>query len=119
MKRLILSLYALLLVLIFNSVSANAAEPNTLEWMRFHYEKKECMIPMRDGVRLYTAVYVPRDNALKSPILIMRTPYGCGYYGPDTYDKIYQSYMSAYLQRGYILVKQDVRGRYRNDYSNP
>jgi hypothetical protein len=40
MKRLILSLYALLLVLIFNSVSANAAEPNTLEWMRFHYEKK-------------------------------------------------------------------------------
>jgi predicted acyl esterase len=59
---------------------------NSLEsHIREHYTKQEHMIPMRDGVRLYTAVYIPRDTSQKNPILIKRTPYGSGPYGSDKY----------------------------------
>ena len=78
------------------------------------YEKNEYRIPMRDGVRLYTAVYSPRDTA-SAPIVILRTPYGCRPYGPDAYPNWDEGYMHAYVERGYIIVLQDVRGRYRSE----
>lgn len=88
-------------------------EPVSQEWIETNYQKQEFMIPMRDGIALYTAVYTPKA-ATNSPILIMRTPYSCGNYG-DRFEKIGNNYMRTYLERGYIYVKQDVRGRYRSE----
>jgi len=46
-------------------------------FIRDHFIKKELMIPMRDGVRLFTSVYVPKDTFSTYPILLKRTPYSC------------------------------------------
>lgn len=76
------------------------------------YDKSEYRIPMRDGVELYTAVYAPRESA-EAPILIFRTPYGCGPYGAGKFPAVLEAgYLRSYVDRGYILVMQDVRGRY-------
>ena len=76
------------------------------------YAKTEYRIPMRDGVELYTAVYSPVE-AVDAPILILRTPYGCGPYGKDRFPAgLERGYLRSYIDRGYILVMQDVRGRY-------
>src|SRR5690349_19430922 len=50
-----------------------------------HYTKYEFRIPMRDGVHLFTSVYVPKDSAHAYPFLIDRTPYSVGPYGADLY----------------------------------
>lgn len=58
--------------------------------VKAHYEKHEYQIAMRDGVKLFTAVYVPRDNSEDHPILLSRTPYSVGPYGADAYrDSLY------------------------------
>jgi uncharacterized protein len=84
------------------------------------YAKLEAMIPMRDGVRLYTAIYYPRDTTQRHPILMMRTPYSSGPYGADTLPGLFRSYPTIptfrdYLRERYILVYQDVRGRYMSE----
>ncbi|MGX5819656.1 CocE/NonD family hydrolase [Chitinophaga lutea] len=84
-------------------------------WLRQHYEKKEVRIPMRDGARLFTAVYAPKDNSVKHPILISRTPYSCAPYGEDKFPALYNRYLMSYLRAGYILVFQDVRGRWMSE----
>src|SRR5690348_12031622 len=53
-----------------------------------HYAKSELMIPMRDGVKLFTIVYAPRDHSQKYPILITRTAYGIPPYGPENYRSV-------------------------------
>ena len=57
-----------------------------------HYQKYEYQIPMRDGVKLFTSVYVPRDSSTTYPLLVVRTPYSAAPYGPDAY--------SSFLGRG-------------------
>ncbi len=85
-------------------------------WVKEHYRKFECMIPMRDGVKLYTAVYAPVDADGSHPILFTRTPYGCGYYGATSYTRnLWNSHWAEYVRRGYIIVYQDVRGRYMSE----
>lgn len=79
------------------------------------YTKTEHRIAMRDGVRLHTTVYAPR-SAEPAPILIFRTPYGCAPYGPGRFpSSLEEGYLRTYLDRGYILVLQDVRGRYMSE----
>jgi len=74
------------------------------------------MIPMRDGIKLFTSIYLPKDQSEKHPILLTRTPYSCAPYGPNKYTDRYSSRGdSAYFQRNYILVWQDVRGRYMSE----
>ncbi|HOG29255.1 MAG TPA: CocE/NonD family hydrolase [Vicinamibacterales bacterium] len=75
------------------------------------YTKHEYRIPMRDGVRLFTAVYVPRDRSAVWPILLTRTPYGVAPYGPDAYKSSLGPSSPEFLRSGYIFVYQDVRGR--------
>jgi putative CocE/NonD family hydrolase len=78
------------------------------------YEKREHRIEVRDGVQLYTAVYAPRGVTGSHPILLRRTPYSCGPYGPDAFPE--RIGPSAVLEEeGYIFVCQDVRGRYMSD----
>jgi putative CocE/NonD family hydrolase len=80
------------------------------EEVKARYTKYEYRIPMRDGKRLFTAVYVPKDTDQRYPILMMRTPYSVGPYGVDRYkDNLGPS--ASFAKEGYIFVFQDVRGR--------
>ncbi|GAB6121576.1 CocE/NonD family hydrolase [Dysgonomonas termitidis] len=74
------------------------------------------MIPMRDGVHLYTAVYAPVDRGEKHPFLLTRTPYSCKPYGvPFFKEALWDSYLYEYLKEEYIYVVQDVRGEWKSE----
>jgi len=78
--------------------------------VRDHYTKREVRVPMRDGVKLFTAIYTPRDTSRTYPILLQRTPYSVYPYGAEAFPE--QLGPSAAFQReGFIFVYQDVRGR--------
>ncbi len=82
-------------------------------FIRDNFDKREVMIPMRDGIQLFTAIYTPKDHSKKYPILIKRTPYSCSPYGADTYSTTFQNMNLAHT--GYIFVVQDVRGKYLSE----
>ena len=97
------------------------AEPRDPEELarvvREQYVKYEYRIPMRDGARLYTVAYVPRQRSRSYPILLQRTPYGVSY-GVDTQPELKTARHAArfapsmlLVREGYIFVHQDVRGR--------
>ncbi len=82
--------------------------------IKAHYMKYEYRIPMRDGVRLFTAVYVPKDTSEKYPILMTRTPYSVAPYGLDKYPpRLGPS--RAFAEDKFIFVYQDVRGRFMSE----
>ena len=82
--------------------------------VRANYTKHEFHIPMRDGKRLFTAVYVPKDDSKKYPFLLNRTPYSVAPYGIDNYrEKLGPS--ELFQKAGYIFVYQDVRGRWMSE----
>jgi len=129
MNRRRLSIIALSLSLAF---AANAQAGTTVETaaadapaaqrdLRASYTKYEYRIPMRDGAKLFTVVYVPKDASKPYPFLINRTPYSAGVYaegelryGEDWYPtQIGPS--KEFEDAGYIFVKQDVRGRYMSE----
>ena len=93
---------------------ADATDPRA-EAIRARYAKFEYRIPMRDGTRLFTSVFVPNDASAKKryPILLARTPYGVDPYGADRYPRVLASEQTE--QDGYIFVQQDVRGRYMSE----
>ncbi|MCH8618966.1 CocE/NonD family hydrolase [Undibacterium sp. TS12] len=89
--------------------------------IREQYTKYEYQIPMRDGTRLFTVVYVPKDSSKSYPFLMSRSPYGSGvyeggqtHYGVDYYPQSLGP-SKEFDQSGYIFVKQDVRGRYMSE----
>jgi putative CocE/NonD family hydrolase len=105
---------ALALLLAPAGVHARPAPPPADHPIKARFTKYEYQVPMRDGVKLFTAVYVPKDAAGKLPILLKRTPYGVGPYGPDQYpDRAGPS--PLFEQGGYILACQDVRGRMKSE----
>ncbi len=83
-------------------------------WMAEHYTKYEFRIPMRDGVRLATRVFVPKDDATNYPIVLTRTPYALKPYGPDRYTDPSGSFESL-ARDGFVLATQDVRGRFGSE----
>ncbi len=88
--------------------------PPPTEYVKAHYTKYEYRIPMRDGVHLFTSVYVPKDTSQAWPILMDRTPYSVAPYGEDVYKpKLGPS--DEFEKAGYIFVYQDVRGRYESE----
>lgn len=123
-----LSLLALSLALAFSSGMAPAAgfdsaadAPAARHNLRETYTKYEYRIPMRDGVKLFTTVYVPKDAARPYPFLVQRTPYSAGVYaqGELRYgvDWMPESIGPSreFEDAGYIFVQQDVRGRYMSE----
>ena len=92
-----------------------AAQELNENYFKENYTKKEVYIPMRDGVKLFTSFYIPKDKNEKHPFLITRTPYSCAPYGEDKYLPIWSGYKSAYVKENYIFVMQDVRGRYMSE----
>ncbi len=101
-------------VLVVFSFCATAQEINE-KYFKENYSKKEIYITMRDGVKLFTSIYIPKDNTEKHPFLMTRTPYSCAPYGEDKYAAIWSGYKSAYVKENYIFVMQDVRGRYMSE----
>ena len=89
------------------------------QWVLDNYTKREVMIPMRDGVRLFTAIYEPKQTAAdtpkgkagRHPILVERTPYTCYPYGEDKFAEYLWKSQAIYTRNRYILVFQDVRGK--------
>lgn len=106
-----------MLVLLMPAGAAKAGNV-TMEWLRDNYVKSEVFIPMRDGVRLHTAVYAPRDEATH-PVILIRTPYGVSPYG-EKFSGSLTSWMSVFAAHHYIIVFQSVRGTYlsEGDYVN-
>lgn len=101
------------LVLISNLAAQN--KPDAPEFdVKEHYTKYEYRIPMRDGVHLFTSVYVPKDSSHTYPFLINRTPYSVGPYGVDQYRRNLGP-STDFDKAGYIFVSQDVRGRYMSE----
>jgi putative CocE/NonD family hydrolase len=82
--------------------------------VRAKYSKQEIQVAVRDGTRLFTSVYTPRDTTRTYPILLMRTPYSVAPYGPDAYAAALGPW-KALQDDGYIFVNQDVRGRYMSE----
>ena len=84
-------------------------------WFASNYTKKEVYIPMRDGVKLFTSVYIPKNNSSKHPILMTRTPYSAAPYGEGKMANYWSTYMMNYARQHFIFVRQDVRGRYMSE----
>jgi putative CocE/NonD family hydrolase len=82
--------------------------------LKAHYTKYEHYIPMRDGKKLFTSVYVPKDSSHPYPILMTRTPYSVAPYGVDQF-RTRLGPTEAFEKAGYIFVLQDVRGRYLSE----
>jgi uncharacterized protein len=97
----------------FASAAEEAADTNAV-WLAEHYTKYEHRIPMRDGVRLFTRVYVPKDDSRSWPIVLTRTPYALKPYGADNYNDPAGSFRTLAKDK-FILVSQDVRGRYGSE----
>jgi len=104
----------LLLGLIFiQSISAQYQQDSA--WIRDNYSKLEQYIPMRDGIKLFTTIYIPIDSSEKHPILMTRTPYSCAPYGKDFSARLWNGHYKYYTRENYILVVQDVRGRWMSE----
>ncbi len=93
------------------SIIAQGTDNDSL-YVRDHYEKAEHQVRMRDGKKLFTIVYTPKDKSKTWPMLMNRTCYNASGYG----DYKLHGHPSRYLvEDGYILVFQDVRGRYMSE----
>lgn len=114
--KLIRALLALALVLCLNAALPAQNGPADASEVKARYTKIERMIPMRDGVKLFTSIYVPKDAAAANPypIMLNRTPYSVAPYGPEAY-KPSLGPSPLFEKEGYIFVYQDVRGRYMSE----
>jgi putative CocE/NonD family hydrolase len=89
--------------------------PETImEKIKRLYSKEEVYIEMRDGVKLFTSIYSPRNPSGKSPILMFRTPYNAEPLGEEAYNFFLTAY-ERFIREEYIMVFQDVRGRYMSE----
>jgi putative CocE/NonD family hydrolase len=108
---------SLVFVLLFAMGVAMAQAPSATPPafnVRAYYTKYEHYITARDGKRLFTSIYVPKDTSRQYPFLMTRTPYSVGPYGADQY-KTRLGPSEAFDRAGYIFVFQDVRGRYLSE----
>ena len=101
-------------LLIAGGLMPRSAAAQGLDYVKSHYTKYEYRIPMRDGKRLFTAVYVPKDDSQTYPILMKRTPYSVRPYGADQYPENLGP-SPLFGKEGYIFVYQDVRGRWMSE----
>ena len=115
-RRLAALLAAIAAIGSVTAVAQNKPEAPPAYDVREHYTKFEFAIPMRDGVKLFTSIYVPKDISRTFPFLMDRTPYSVAPYGVDNY-RTSLGPSEAFERAGYIFVYQDVRGRYMSEGS--
>ncbi len=107
----------LLFVVFFALIFENTFAQTIPDFVKDNFIKIDTMIKMRDGIRLYTIIYVPKDNIEKYPFLLERTPYSCGPYGDTSYAKSIGP-NPRLMKEKFIFVCQDVRGRYMSEGVN-
>jgi putative CocE/NonD family hydrolase len=95
-------------------VAPTWAQAQNVDQVKARYTKYEYMIPMRDGAKLFTAVYVPKDTSQSYPFLFTRTPYSVSPYGVDNYRGALGP-SEQFEKEGFIFVYQDARGRYMSE----
>ncbi|HZB44802.1 MAG TPA: CocE/NonD family hydrolase [Pyrinomonadaceae bacterium] len=96
------------------AAAQSAQQQQAVDNVRARYTKYEYRIPVRDGVRLFTAVYVPKDTSQRYPFMFIRTPYSVGPYGVDNY-RASLGPSEHFEREGFIFVYQDARGRYMSE----
>ena len=111
MKKIIITILLWFSVFIVIAQS----DPQDSAWIKDNYTKLEQYIPMRDGIKLFTAIYIPNDKTEKHPILVTRTPYSCAPYGKEFSSRLWERHWKYYARENYILVVQDVRGRWMSE----
>jgi putative CocE/NonD family hydrolase len=102
------------LFLLFASFSIAQHEQDSA-WIKANYSKMEYKVPMRDGVKLFTTVYIPHDKSESHAFLMMRTPYSCAPYGQEFSARLWSGHWRYYTRENYIIVVQDVRGRWMSE----
>jgi putative CocE/NonD family hydrolase len=111
MKLLFITLLSLCLITIPGNTANYSAQSNN---PKDNYNKYEYRIPMRDGITLFTAVYIPKDTTRNYPILLMRTPYAVTPYGTDSFPE-FLGPSKYFTEEKYIFVYQDVRGMFMSE----
>ncbi len=107
----------LLLLLCIPALFARSQNNTGNTFVKDHYNKIDTTITMRDGIKLYTIIYVPKDQSKTYPFLVERTPYSVSPYGENNYAKRIGP-NEALMHEKYIFVYQDVRGRYMSEGHN-
>jgi len=107
-------LSAICFMLLATTSFAQQPQAPDAEYIKANYTKYEYQIPMRDGKKLFTSVYVPKDQSKKYPIMMDRTCYSVAPYGVDKY-KPSLGPSSLFTHDGFIFVYQDVRGRFLSE----
>jgi putative CocE/NonD family hydrolase len=118
----IFNLTAAVILLLLSACASFAQSPGPLtqqqrelaDYIKSHYTKHEVMIPMRDGVKLFTQIYQPKDTKQKYPMMFDRTCYSVQPYGPDQF-RTSLGPDDLFAHERYIFVYQDVRGRYMSE----
>lgn len=105
------NLAILIMMMAFSSPSYSQY---STEALKQKYDKLEVYITMRDGVRLFTSIYTPKNTSVFHPVLINRTPYNIEPGGSDNFNFFMQLYR-RYAEEEYIMVFQDVRGKYMSE----
>jgi len=101
-------------VLILMMVISSSSYSQSIEDLKQKYDKQEVYITMRDSVKLFTSIYIPKNNSVAHPVLLNRTPYNIEPGGPGNFNFFMQLY-SRYTEAEYIMVFQDVRGKYMSE----
>lgn len=91
-----------------------AQQTNDVDYVKNNYTKRELYIPMRDGTKLFTVIYEPKDQSKSYPIMMIRTPYSCAPYGADKIKPSIGPSME-FAKDGFIFVYQDIRGKYKSE----
>jgi putative CocE/NonD family hydrolase len=108
----------LLLLLAFSCHAAvlgnNDGREQLADYIKAHYTKYEYEVPVRDGAKLFTAVYVPKDDSRDYAIMLLRTPYDIAPYGVDRYPETLGP-SEKFAREGFIFAYQDVRGRFLSE----
>ncbi len=113
-KRLFSSVACCAFLMLAVGGQAVAQDDESRKSVKERYTKYEYEIPMRDGVKLFTAVYAPKDTSKPYPFLLTRTPYSVSPYGVDQY-RTSLGPSKHFEDAGYIFVYQDARGRYMSE----
>lgn len=106
--------FSWLAVLLLFTGTSGFAQLSDSAYVRQNYTKIERNIPMRDGIKLFTAIYIPKDKKNKYPFMINRTPYTVSPYGEDKF-KTTLGPSPLFLREGFIFVYQDVRGKWMSE----
>jgi hypothetical protein len=103
-----------LVIFLIMMTIVSSLHSQSVESLKQKYDKREVYITMRDGIKLFTSIYTPKNNSSAHPVLLNRAPYDIEPGGPEGFNFFTQVY-SRYTDDDYIMVFQDVRGKYMSE----